>query len=503
MTLSNACLLCGLTGALALPGTAAAQAAQESGDRALPTLPAPLLTHVPARATLGIERVRLPGDEGMGLLGAAYLLEPTPGWWLGPAVYGAATGRRGGLFTWGGEGQRRWRLDDRWELAAGLYVGGGGGAGAPVGGGLMLRPHVDLMFDFGPWATGLTASQVRFPSGQIDSVQFGWQFELRNGFVFAPPGHHGEAVPFDGVGGTGADRIDAVLGRYASGSGRDTSLSQVGIRLERQLGPVLSGTLEARGAAKGGSDGYAEMTGGLQALWPLGSEALRLGVHAALGLGGGGGVATGGGPLAKLGVTSRLQWSPRWSLGLEAGRARAFGGDFNTPYAQVSVGLTLDDTRAGDAGAVPLKTVHGMEWSFSVQDYLRAQRKDGSTRGLSTVGLKFRRSLGEHLYLTGQGHGAVTGGAGAYSSGLVGLGVTTRAGEDQAWSAGAEAALGAAGGGGVANGGGAIAQPMAWVGRDLGRYSRIKVGAGYVKSLRGDLASPVVDVSWAVEFGVP
>lgn len=492
VTVSIAGLLCSV--ALALPDAAMAQPAQDSGDLALHTLP--------TRVTLGLERLRLPGDEGMGLVGASYLLELSDGWWLGPALYGAATGRRGGLFTWGAEGQRRWRLDERWALAAGLYAGGGGGAGAPVGGGLMLRPHVDLMFDLGSWATGLTASQVRFPTGRIDSVQLGWQFELREGFVFTPPGHHGETVPFSGVGGLGADRIDAVLGRYASGSGQGTSLSQVGIRLERQLGPVLAGTLEARGAAKGGSDGYAEMTGGLQALWPVGGDAFRAGVHAALGLGGGGGVATGGGPLAKLGVTGRLQWSPRWSLGLEAGRARAFGGDFNTPYAQVSVGVVLDDAQvAGSTRPVPTRTVHDTEWSFSVQDYLRARRKDGSEQGLSTVGLKFRRSLGDHLYLTGQGHGAVAGGAGAYSSGLVGLGVATRLGG--AWQAGAEAALGAAGGGGVANGGGAIAQPMAWLGRDLGRYSRLKVGAGYIKSLRGELASPVVDVSWAVEFGVP
>lgn len=496
LTISNACLLCSLVSALAMPGAAAAQSAQDPDDLALHTLP--------VRATLGLERVNLRGDEGMGLMGANYLLEMQPGWWLGPALYGAATGRRGGLFTWGAEGQRRWRLDERWALTAGLYAGGGGGASAPVGGGLMLRPHVDLMFDFGRWATGLTASQVRFPSGQIDSVQFGWQVEVRDGFVFTRPGHHGKAVPFDGIGGMGVDRIDAVLGRYGSGSGSGASLSQVGIRVERQLGPVLSGTLEARGAAKGGSDGYAEMTGGVQALWPVGGEAFRLGVHAALGLGGGGGVATGGGTLAKLGLTSRLQWSPKWSLGLEAGRARAFSGDFNTPYAQVSVGVTLDHARAGDAhSATPLKTVHDMEWSFSVQDYARARRKDGSTRGLSTVGLKFQRSLSEHLYLTGQGHGAVTGGAGAFSSGLVGLGVTTRLGEGGAWRAGAEAAFGAAGGGLVSNGGGAIAQPMAWVGRDLGPYGRLKVGAGAIKSLRGELASPVVDVSWAVAFGVP
>ncbi|MFZ2648669.1 MAG: hypothetical protein WA210_01060, partial [Burkholderiaceae bacterium] len=67
----------------------------------------------------------------------------------------------------------------------------------------------------------------------------------------------------------------------------------------------------------------------------------------------------------------------------------------------------------------------------------------------------------------------------------------------------AEALVGAAGGGGVASRGGAIGLPMAWVGRDLGIYSQLKLGAGYIKSLRGELSSPVIDLTWAVRFGVP
>ena len=58
-------------------------------------------------------------------------------------------------------------------------------------------------------------------------------------------------------------------------------------------------------------------------------------------------------------------------------------------------------------------------------------------------------------------------------------------------------------GGGVSSSGGAIAQPMVWVGRDLGRFSRITFGAGVVRSIRGELSSPVIDVSWAAVFGTP
>ena len=65
--------------------------------------------------------------ENMGLVGTTYLFELAPGWWAGPALYGAASGHRGGLLTWGAEVQRRWSIAQRWELVGGLYAGGGGG----------------------------------------------------------------------------------------------------------------------------------------------------------------------------------------------------------------------------------------------------------------------------------------------------------------------------------------------------------------------------------------
>jgi hypothetical protein len=191
------------------------------------------------------------------------------------------------------------------------------------------------------------------------------------------------------------------------------------------------------------------------------------------------------------------------TLDAEVGRTRAFSGGLDTNHVELSLGMALGDRPVRpDSAGLPVP-VHDSEWALSVQDYLGAQRKDGTTRSLSTLGLKFRRALGEHLYLSGQAHSAVTGGAGAYSAGLVGMGLETRLTADQAWRVGAEALVGAGGGGGVSSRGGAIAQPMVWAGRDLGRFSRIRLGAGVVKSLRGELSSAVVELAWGVEFGVP
>src|SRR6266571_8384037 len=103
---------------------------------------------LPMSATLGWERVQLPASEHLGLVGGSLLFEVTDHWWTGPAVYGAASGQRGGLFVGGLELQRRWPLADRLQLLTGVFVGGGGGGAAPVGGGLMLRPALTLLRDF-------------------------------------------------------------------------------------------------------------------------------------------------------------------------------------------------------------------------------------------------------------------------------------------------------------------------------------------------------------------
>lgn len=55
---------------------------------------------------LSFETLRLPGGEHMGLVGGAVLFDIDGRWAAGPAVYGAATGQRGGLFVGGIEVQR-------------------------------------------------------------------------------------------------------------------------------------------------------------------------------------------------------------------------------------------------------------------------------------------------------------------------------------------------------------------------------------------------------------
>lgn len=132
------------------------------------------LDSLPISFTLGIENLRLPGGENLGLAGGTLLFGIGGDWSLGPAVYGAATGQRGGFLVGGIALQRRFVLGQGFSVAADLFAGGGGGGAAPVGSGLMLRPAVTLYKDLTPSTQlGLSWSYVSFPSGQIDSAQLG------------------------------------------------------------------------------------------------------------------------------------------------------------------------------------------------------------------------------------------------------------------------------------------------------------------------------------------
>ena len=461
------------------------------------------LTVMPAQVHLGIEKLRLPGDEHMGLIGSTYLVDIGHGLSLGPAVYGAISGRRGGMFTLGAEAAWHRPLLGPLALDVGFYAGGGGGGAAPVGGGLMLRPHLDLTWDFGPYRAGVSASQVRFANGQINSRQLGLVWSAPTDFRYVSPERIGERSAISGRSGMGFDRVQAVLGIYRpragtrgnSGALMPSSIGFVGTRLEHAIDDHAYWGLEAAGAASGGVAGYAEY------LATLGTETtpwshVTIGARMALGMGGGGDVSVGGGLLVKGGVYTTVRLTRDLGLSLEGGVTAAPQGDFRALHAAASLNWILDDPSDVTAPERTTRT----EWVGGAERYL-ALRRDGSTRELQAVTLKVNRFIASNVYLTGQAHSAYGGEAGGYTVGLLGLGVQAPIGSRL--RVGAEALVGAAGGGGVDTQGGAIVQPTAYVGFGITPALSVRVGAGRVKSLKaGGLSSNVVDVGLAFSFGV-
>lgn len=476
---------------------------------------------LPTSGMLGFEMIRLPQGERMGLVGGSLLFDIGGDWGVGPAVYGAATGKRGGFFVGGVELQRRWDLGRGFSLATGLYAGGGGGAGAPVGGGLMLRPALTVLKDLGSsLQAGLSLSSVRFPNGDIQGTQLGLTLAWRSEFIHFSSGD--ASITGDGptgpstlaphlfssrAAGLGFDRMAVTATTYKLTGGGDQRIRLGGARAERRSG--LDGFvwgIEATAAAQGSSAGYMELLGTTSfSKAPLAdfAPAWRIGVRLSGGVAGGGSVPTGGGLIGKASATTEWSPVPGWTLGAEYGLVRS-RSTFRARLAQVWLAVDLEpglDQRSGpDAHLVRT------EWVGALQHHPRELRADGTRRSLDTVGLKLNRYFGDHFYLSGQAHSAFAGGAGAYSVGLVGAGIATRA--PARWRAGAELLVGAAGGGGVQTSGGGVAQGLLWTAWSPSPISEWRVGVGSMRPLHGGngnsgtQGSPVIELSWSRSFGM-
>lgn len=456
----------------------------------------------------GFEQVNLPGDTDMGIIGTTYLVELGRGFYFGPAIYGAVTGEQGGFFTLGGELAWHYPLFSQLEFQTGIYVGGGGGGGGASslwGGGWMLRPHADLVWDFGPVKAGVSASHVSFPDdGDVHSSQIGLILAFDTHFKYYKPDDIGRRVTVRNRQGLGGDRILAVLGSYFPGSSvkknggtpSDDTMGFVGVRYERFMTPWFYFGVEGAGAFSGDSDGYAEYLGTLGVETPVLGDELTLGARAAAGMAGGGAVSVGGGFIGKLGAYATYHINRNMHLSLEGGYAMAPDGDFRAPYGSVNLGFDLDHPFSASS----LSTVDGYEFSFGTLHYFSAKTKNGDTHDVDLITIKANRFLNDYFYLTGQGHSAYLGQSGAFSVGMIGAGLRSATFAER-FSAGAELLAGAAGGASLDTEGGLVIQPMAYLGLKLSKALGINLGAGQILSIRGDLNSTVVDVALSFEFG--
>jgi hypothetical protein len=461
-----------------------------------------------AVAKIGFEQINMPAGKDMGTIGTTYLVEIGHGFHIGPAIYGAVTGEQGGFFTLGGELAWHYPLFSKMELQTGIYVGGGGGGGGASslwGGGLMLRPHADLVWDFGIFKAGVTASHVSFPdNGDVHSNHIGLTIAFDTAFKSYPPDYIGRHVTVRNRQGLGGDRIWAVLGGYfpssgvqkTRGSSSDDTIGFVGVRYERFATHWLYFGVEGAGAFSGDADGYAEYLGTLGVETALFGDKVTIGGRAAAGMAGGGGVSVGGGLIGKLGVLATYHINPNIHFSLEGGYAIAPDGDFEAPYCSANFGFDLDHPFVSSTGNL----VNGYEFSFGSLHYFAAKMKNGETHDVDLITLKANRYLNDYIYLTGQAHSAYLGRSGAFSVGMIGVGLRSSKFAERL-TAGVEMLAGAAGGASLDTEGGFVLQPMAYLALKLTEALGVKLGAGQIISVKGDLNSTVLDLAFSFEYG--
>ncbi len=455
--------------------------------------------------------IDLSSHESMGLLGTGLLVDikihERFTLQSGLGIYSAISGNRGGFFTGGLEMGARYDIH-HWLIGLGAFIGGGGGGSAPQGGGLMLRPHVSILRDFRKMKVGLFYSQVKFPNGEIDSDQFGFQLE----FPF-------QEITTDALRSELKDYnlelkksyIAPTVQLYKPTSGvKDKSgirfaagLSLLGIEMGKFIRNHVILFAEAAGAFKGESDGYAELLGGLAYRYPLRN---RFGVlaKAAIGSGGGGNVDTAGGILYKVTAGAFYKMSRHLYLTIDFGIVSAPEGAFQATMLKSSIyyKLNLVSPSSRHHRLDPSKLKLG-RWTIRMAStrYLSnaSLRKSGSNEGaVDLFVIKLDRHFSELLYLTGQAGAAFKGKAGGYATGLFGMGIKRNLTHRFAFYA--EALAGAGGGGGIASQRGGIVQPMAGVSYRISSQWDLQILIGRVVALNGELNTTVLDVGLMHRF---
>jgi len=437
-------------------------------------------------------RATLPGGERLDLAGVALLLEGPSGLYLGPSLQGALRGERGGFFAGGLEGGARTPLTGHLLLDGGLFLGGGGGGGAPVGGGFMLRPRLGLQWDGAPLRVGLGLSRLVFPSGGIRSTQAYLTVEGS----FSTPRLTEGGGPWRGEQGWHLQRDFLELkGIRYTASGRLPAFDLAGFTWGHALQGPLFLQVEASAAARGAASGYMEVLGGLGGLWYL-DGGHRFALRGALeaGSGGGGYTGTGGGFLVKGTAGFQVQVTRAVHLLTEAGRVAAPSTSFRETLVVLGAGFSLDTLAPGPGPRVP-EDLSALRWRLSSGfQYLGSvARRSGVPAGsVEQYVFKAEALLSDRLYLTGQSGWGVGGHAGAWATGLLGLGAQTA--DHGGHRLRVELAGGAGGGGGVDSPGGALVQALAGWNWDCSRSWSVHLMGGTVRGLHGGLASPVLEL---------
>jgi len=465
------------------------------------------------------DSMHLPSNEQLGLLGTNYFYDFGNAY-VGIGIYSAVSGHRGGFFTGGVEAGYTYPLSRYIALDVGFFAGGGGGGAAPQGGGLMLRPHVGLLYDVAGYQIGLGVSQVKFPNGNIDSNQLYAQIVIP--FKDIHKRNTNSPMIIDDLDdfmkssgqkmGWSNTYFAVILQRYMIPSGvKNTSgalvsqdMDLVGFEYGKNFNSHFFTFIQTSGAGGGGASGYAEILGGMGYKQAI---SRRFGVYAKVSLGaaGGGKVDTGGGLINKESIGLYTNLNKKLALNAEIGHIGAINGDFKATSMMLGFNYKLKTLTIGDH-LQPLDSYQSFgdhKWNvkLSNQRYFGNKniRKSGTdAASLNLVGLEVDSFLDEHYYMAAVALGAYSGHSGGYAVGLIGMG--RRVAIREHLDLFAKMLLGVAGGGNVATGGGFIYQPMVGVEYKLNKSFGIQTSFGHVKAFNGSLNTTVLNLGFSYKF---
>jgi len=468
------------------------------------------------------DSIKMPYNiSSMGLTGINYFADFTPNIYGGVGAYGAMTGSQGGFFTLGVGAGLHHTFPHHLVADLGMFVGGGGGRSSYVGGGLMLRPHVGIAYDF-QWAQlGLHYSYIDFPTGKIHSQQVGVNLDIPFDFYYVRPQDVGHALfHFDDIHLFNGKFLQVqrndfglLLQAYRQNKGtrnvngviQDGTIGLVGAELDHYLTKNIFWSFKAGGAFRGVPNGYMDVLAGAGYHWPLGSYGFALVPQLQVGAGGGGNVNTGGGVilLPQLGI----EWpmTKHFSGRLSSGYLWAPQGQLKAATLTAEVFYHLDMGTGSSTPADFVSNYSVQNWRIQLlnQTYLAPQRTfTATTPSINLIAVQVDQLFTPYFFFSYQAASAYNGlHAGGYATGMIGPGIQTSTLLGHRVQPFAELLVGAGGGGGLALSGGSLIEPVVGLRYLFTPSVGVQASVGQVKALQNNLNTSVINLGLTINFG--
>lgn len=468
--------------------------------------------------------VQMPSEEfsnlkpTMGMFGLHYQI-PFNNWlYGGAAMYAAATGDQGGLFTLGIELGINKRLYKSLYVDANFHFGGGGGYRYLVNDGGYINPNIGLQYKHKNYSFGIQYSHVNFYSGAIKSNSISFFVEipsvlrytnyeeahqnfiatdnLPDNFWQRPAVRNVQQLRFDFFRPFGNSRKD-------NGDILNETLYVLGFEYQKFLNDKTFLFVHTDAIYKGLRAGFMDLFFGA-GYYPYQSKYLNL--FAKLGVGAAGGrVAPEGGLMMYPSAGVDLKISDHVSLSGHGGYYRAIAGDLEA-YT-VGFGIKYMGLNGGtqtNTSETPTLSTKGITLSMENQTYFEVAKTDDPENILSVdlqlLALQFNYDLTKNIYLIGEAGFAYGGRSGGYAHGLAGIGFKTNNFLNNKLNAFVDVTGGAAGGAGVDTGEGIVVRPTVGLNYTVIPNFTLTASGGKLYSPYGAINSTNINIGFNFSF---
>ena len=464
--------------------------------------------------------INMPNNEAdMGFTGMHYNIFLNDFAYTGLGIYGAISGMRGGFFTLGVNAGIKKFITYNLYTDFGFHYGGGGGAGAPDGGGIFIKPHLNLGYQFKNFGINAGWSYVNFfDGGEIKSHQLNVAVEIPLNYEYADFDASENEYNFEGLQKTSwniPSKKTSLLLHFnnlkigGSDENRNVQLFKretirlVGFEFASYFSKNWFGFVKVDGAYDGIKAGYMDVFLGAGYHHAFNKNRTNVLVKFGAGAGGGGGVDSEGGFLIYPDLSIEQRLFEDTFIGINKGFVMSPNSHFHT--SSFGIGLKYYFERNGiikDEKSFSSGKFKGLEVITKHDIYFDAKRDRQAMEDLHQISLQINLNLNKNFYISGQTSFAIYGNAGAYAEGIVGLGVKSNPFMNHRTTLFLQGLAGAAGGGDISTGQGLIIKPSCGLNYEVTNTLGLRVESGYVKAKVGNLSSPMFNfgINYNISF---